>query len=280
MTRDVYVIAGGSGSLGKATAERVGKNGAVLLVDIGAHCLLRAKAELEQKGLQDVHVLAVDLTSKQAVQQLAQAAAGLGRLRGLVHTADLTPEQADPKRIAAVNLLGVGHLLEAFLPLANETTSAVMISSISAYTMPKDGPYMAVLKQQLDQNFAGTVEQFTQADSKAAYGMSKLAVHLIVEDQAWGWGEKGARLNSLSPGIVHAEASIQEALAQEEVKAILDHTPLRRKGDLQEIASGIEFLLSDAASYITGIDLRIDGGAIANTSRMKASLGTSSLRKE
>lgn len=273
MTKEVYVIAGGSGSLGKAAAERVGKHGTVLLADVSEECLQRAKAGLAQKGIRDVHLQEVDLTSQAAVRELAGKAAALGRLRGLVHTADLTPEQAGPKRIAAVNLLGVGHLLEAFLPLANETTSAVMLSSMSAYTMPKDGPYMAVLKRQLAENFTATVQEFTQGDSKAAYGMSKLAVHLIVEDQAAAWGERGARLNSLSPGIVHSEAGIQEALQQDEVKAILDHTPLHRKGDPDEIASAIEFLLSDAASYITGIDLRVDGGAIANAPRMKAAMG-------
>jgi NAD(P)-dependent dehydrogenase (short-subunit alcohol dehydrogenase family) len=272
MTRDVYVITGGSGSLGKATAERIGAKGAVLLADVSEEHLLQAKEQLLQQGITDVHLQTVDITSQEEVQQLADKAAQLGRLRGLVHTADLSPAMADSKRITAVNLIGAGLVLEAFLPLANDTSSVVMISSMTAYTMPKDGPYMTVLKKQLAENLVETMEQFTQGDAEAAYSMSKLALHLIVEDQAWVWGQKGARLNSLSPGIINSPVGRQQAFQHNRKQAMIDHTPLRREGEPSEIASAIEFLLSDAASYITGIDLRVDGGTIANFPRVKQSL--------
>lgn len=271
MIKDVYVITGGSEVLGKATAELVGTKGTLLLVDKSEKRLAQTKEQLGAKGITDVHYESVDITSKEAVQRLADKAAELGRLKGLVHA----PGQSyvsDLKRGATGNVIGMGHLLEAFLPLAVSGTSAVMISSMSAYMVPKNGQYMDVLKQQLADRLSETLEQFTQGDAGAANNMSKLAIHLIVEDQAWAWGEKGARLNSVSHGMTNTQLGRQEAFQPGQMKALLDHTPLRREGKPSEIASAIDFLLSDAASYITGIDLRVDGGTIANFPRMKVSM--------
>lgn len=272
MANEVYVITGGSGGMGKATAELVGKKGTVLLADISEERLAQTKEELAGKGITDVHYQTVDITSKEDVARLAQKAAELGTLKGLVHTAGLSPTMADSKRITAVNLVGTGLILEAFLPLATTGTAAVMISSMSAYMAPRVGPYVDVLKQPLAENAVELMEQFTQGNSGAAYSLSKLGVLLIVEDQAWAWGEKGARLNSLSPGTINTPMGRQEASQQAQMKVMLDHTPLRREGEPSEIASALEFLLSDAASYVSGIDLRVDGGTVANLPRMKEAL--------
>lgn len=272
MANEVYVITGGSGGMGKAAAELVGKKGTVLLADISEERLAQTKEELAGKGVTDVHYQTVDITSKEDVARLAEKAAELGTLKGLVHTAGLSPTMADSKRITAVNLVGTGLILDAFLPLATEGTAAVMISSMSAYMVPRQGPFMEVLVQPLAENAVETMEQFTQGNPGAAYSLSKLGVILLVEDQAWAWGAKGARLNSLSPGTINTPMGRQEASQQAQMKVMLDHTPLRREGEPYEIASALEFLLSDAASYISGIDLRVDGGTIANMPRMKDAL--------
>ncbi len=270
MTKQVYVITGGSGGMGKSTAELVGKKGTVLLADVSEERLIRTKEELAAKGITDVHYQTVDITSKENVAALAKKTAELGTLKGLVHTAGLSPTMADSKRITEVNLLGTGIVLEAFLPLAVEGTSVVCISSMSAYMTPRQGPYIDVLKKPLAENIVETMEQFAQGNPGAAYGLSKLGVQLIVEDQAWAWGEKGARITSLSPGTINTPMGRQEAEKQKEMQTMLEITPLRREGEASEIASAVEFLLSDAASYITGIDLRVDGGTVANLAKVKA----------
>ncbi|MBU9674445.1 SDR family oxidoreductase [Planococcus sp. CP5-4] len=272
MTKDVYVITGGSEDLAIALAQRIGPKGTLLLVDSCEKCLEQVKQQLFQKGMTDVHCETSDLTSKRAVGTLAEKALELGTLRGLVHAAGLSNAN-DSKRTMADNVIGMSLVLEAFLPLANETTSAVMVSSMTAYMVPQNGQYMDALKQQLAANLVETLDQFTQGDAGAANSMSKLAVHLIVEDQAWAWGEKGARLNSVSPGLM----SVPDASG--EIQTMLDHTPLRRTAEPEEIASAIEFLLSDSASYITGIDLRIDGGTIANYPRMKAAISHEKMKR-
>jgi len=269
MTKHVYVITGGSGGMGKATAELVGKKGTVLLADVSEERLVQTKDELASKGITDVYYQTVDITSKENVASLAQKTAELGTLKGLVHTAGLSPTMADSKRITEVNLIGTGIVLDAFLPLATEGTAIVLISSMSGYMAPRQGPYVEVLKKPLADNVIEAMEQFAQGNSGAAYSLSKLGVQLIVEDQAWTWGEKGARINSLSPGTINTPMGRQEAAQQKQMAEMLQITPLKREGEPSEIATAIEFLLSDAASYVTGIDLRVDGGTVANLVTVK-----------
>jgi NAD(P)-dependent dehydrogenase (short-subunit alcohol dehydrogenase family) len=90
----------------------------------------------------------------------------------------------------------------------------------------------------------------------------------MVEDQAWEWGQKGARIVSVSPGTINTPMARQEAAQSEQMKQLLDNTPLGREGEAGEIASTVAFLCSDASSYITGTDIRVDGGTIANIQRL------------
>lgn len=269
MTKNVYVITGGSGGMGKATAELVGNKGTLLLADVSEERLILTKEELAAKGITDVHYQTVDITSKENVALLAKKASQLGTLKGLVHTAGLSPTMANSKRITEVNLVGTGIILDAFLPLATLGTSVVCISSMSGHMAPRQGPYTEILKNPLAENVIEKMEQFSQGESGASYSLSKLGVLLIVEDQAWAWGEKGARITSISPGTINTPMGRQEASQQEQMKMMLEITPLRREGEASEIATAVEFLLSDAASYITGIDLRVDGGTIANLNRVQ-----------
>lgn len=271
MTNQVYVITGGSGGMGKATAELVGKYGTVLLADISEERLELTKQELATKGITDVHYTTVDITSKENVEALATKAAELGSLKGLVHTAGISPTMGDARKVLEVNLTGTINVLNAFYPLATEGTAAVLISSMSGYMVPGQGPHMEVIKNPFGENTVETLVQFSQNNSGAAYSMSKLAVQVIAEDQAWHWGEKGARINSLSPGTINTAMGRQEAQQSDQMAQLLAITPLRREGEASEIATAVEFLLSDAASYITGIDLRVDGGTVPNLRKVQAS---------
>ena len=270
MTNQVYVITGGSGGMGKATAELVGKNGTVLLADISEERLEQTKQELAAKGITDVHYATVDITSRENVEALATKAAELGALKGLVHTAGISPTMGDAQKILDVNLTGTINVLNAFYPLATEGTSAVIISSMSGYMVPQQGPHMEVIRNPFGENTVETLVQFSQGNSGAAYTFSKLAVQVIAEDQAWHWGEKGARINSLSPGTINTAMGRQEAKQSEQMAQLLAITPLKREGEAHEIATAVEFLLSDAASYITGIDLRVDGGTVPNLRKVQA----------
>ncbi|MHA6251729.1 SDR family oxidoreductase [Oceanobacillus sp. CAU 1775] len=267
---DVYVITGGSGGMGKAIAELVGKKGSVLLADISEERLVQAKEELEAKGVSNVHYQTVDITNRENVQALAEKSTSLGKFKSIIHTAGLSPTMATSERITDVNLVGTGIILDEFIKLASPGTVAVCISSMSGHFVPKQGPHVEVLKKPLDENIIQTIEQMAKGDPGAAYSLSKLGVQLIVEDQAWAWGEKGARIVSVSPGTINTPMGRQESEQQAQMKVMLDNTPLKREGEAREIASAVEFLISDAASYITGTDLLVDGGTTANMAKLKA----------
>ncbi|SEN00162.1 NAD(P)-dependent dehydrogenase, short-chain alcohol dehydrogenase family [Mesobacillus persicus] len=269
----VYVITGGSGGMGKATAELVGKKGTILLADVSEERLVQAKEELETKGITDVHYQIVDITDAENVRSLAEKAASLGTLKAIIHTAGLSPTMSSSKRITEVNLVGTGIVLDEFIKLAVPGTVAVCISSMSGHMAPKEGPYTPILKNPLAANVVETMEQMSQGNPGAAYSLSKLGVLLIVEDQAWAWGQKGSRIVSVSPGTINTPMGRQEAAQQEQMKVLLDHTPLQREGEAMEIATVVDFLISDNASYITGTDIRVDGGTVANMTKIQAAQG-------
>jgi len=267
---DVYVITGGSGGMGKAIAELVAQKGTVLLADMDEERLEATKAELAEKGMTDVHYQTVDITDRTNVQALTEKAASLGKLKSIIHTAGLSPTMASSKRITEVNLVGTGIILDEFIKLAEPGTVAVCISSMSGHFVPKQGPHVNILKKPLDENVVETLEQMSKRESGAAYSLSKLGVQLIVEDQAWIWGEKGARIVSVSPGTINTPMGQQEASQQAQMKELLDNTPLKREGKATEIATAVDFLISNTASYITGTDLLVDGGTTANMAKLQA----------
>lgn len=267
---NIYVITGGSGGMGKAVAELVGRKGTVLLADVNEERLIQTKEELATKGIINVHYQTVDITDVGNVRSLAEKAASLGTLKSIIHTAGLSPTMSSSKRITEVNLVGTGIVLDEFIKLAVPGTVAVCISSMSGHMVPKEGPYTTILKNPLAENVVETMEQMSQGNPGAAYSLSKLGVILIVEDQAWAWGQKGARIVSISPGSINTPMGRQEAAQQEQMKVMLEHTPLQREGEPMEIATVVDFLTSDGASYITGTDIRVDGGTIPNIQKLKA----------
>ena len=267
---NVYVITGGTGGMGKATAICLAKKGALLLADMNEERLAETVAELkEEHGATTVEYMVADISNRESVKALADKAASMGELAGLVHTAGLSPTMADWKKIMEVNALGTAYILDEFINIAGPRTAAVMISSMSAHMVPATPEIRAAVKNSLVDGFMNTMEAMTQGTTQASYPFSKLAVVEMVKDLAWAWGEKGARLNSLSPGTIDTQMGRAEKAQSQQMAALLAHTPLRREGDADEIAKVVEFLLSDAASYVTGTDILVDGGTIANMARMR-----------
>ena len=100
-------------------------------------------------------------------------------------------------------------------------------------------------------------------DSGAAYGVAKRGVQRLVQRAAVDWGIRGGRINSVSPGMIDTPMGRQEFEAQPMMQVMLDMTPLAREGTADELADAVAYLLSDAASFVTGTDLLVDGGVVA-----------------
>lgn len=263
---NVYVVTGGGGGMGVACAKRLGKQSVVLLADIDPARMEKAAAQLRSEGLR-IEMQVCDMTSKEAIQRLAKAATSLGHLAGIVHTAGLSASMADWKRIIEVDLVGTALLLDAFLPLARRGTAAVCIASISGYLSLKnsDPAVEPILSNPLAPELIRLLEPFVRngqpTPSNEAYGLAKRGVILLCEKLAPAWAARGARIVSISPGAIDTPM-LQAESDRADVKGLVDTIPLKRVGTPEDIAAVVEFLLSEGASYITGTDLRVDGGTI------------------
>jgi NAD(P)-dependent dehydrogenase (short-subunit alcohol dehydrogenase family) len=106
-----------------------------------------------------------------------------------------------------------------------------------------------------------------------AYVWAKRGVQRLVQRDAIALGRRGARVCSLSPGIIDTPMGRQEAAARPTNDILVQHTPLGREGQPEEVAAAVAFLLSDEASFINGIDVPVDGGVVAAVRGARVGLG-------
>lgn len=264
--RRVSVITGAGGDMGLAVARRLQAEGELLLLlERDEDRLARAAEQLAGTSARPPETLVCDLTDPAALGEAARRAEALGSLRALVHTAGLSPTMGSGERIYAVNLVATARLLQAFLPLSQTGSAAVLVASQAGH-FARGGAGPALLEV-LDAPLAPDLIPKLRTldpdlfDPRAAYGYSKLGVIRLAVRAAPAWGARGARIVSLSPGIVDTGMGRQEYAAQPLMKTMVERTPLGRMGDAAEIAAVAAFLVSDAASFITGTDLLVDGGS-------------------
>ncbi|MCX5240269.1 SDR family oxidoreductase [Streptomyces prunicolor] len=266
MSAKVLVIIG-AGGMGLAVARRLGAGRTVLLADIGEDVLKAAEQTLRDEGL-TVTTQVVDVTSAASVQHLAQTAQAAGEVDQVVHTAGLSPVQAPAQAILKVDLLGVALVLDEFATVIAAGGAGVVIASMA-------GHFAAALTPEQEHALALTpADQLLQlpflspdkvTGPAAAYGIAKRANHVRVAAASTVWGERGARLNSISPGVISTPMGQQELAGQDGqlIRALVDASATGRFGTPSDIAAAVAFLLGPDASFITGTDLLVDGGVVA-----------------
>lgn len=256
----VAVITGASGGMGQACARRLGKKHQLLLADINETAIEATAAALRAEGY-SVTPICADIAKPEAIEQLAAKAQALGPVHALVHTAGLSPTMGDAKRIMDVNWVATYRLAEAFLPIIQRGGCTVLIASTSAYMIPLNPQIDALFENPLAADFWPKIESIA-ATSEAAYAFSKRAVIRYCEVAAPRWGARGVRIVSISPGVIATPMGKKEMESKPIMAQMVAATPLQREGVADDIAGGVEFLCSEAASFISAIDLRIDGGMI------------------
>jgi NAD(P)-dependent dehydrogenase (short-subunit alcohol dehydrogenase family) len=224
---------------------------------------LEGVARLARELGGDVEAQACDVT---ASDEIAALASSLDRVGSLVITAGISAASLLPGNlIFEVNLLGTARILAAFDPLVGPGTTAVCFASAAAYLVPDAPPVAPALDDPLTDGF---FDRLVDAgvdldDGLTCYGYSKLGVIRLVRRTAAAWGPRGGRILSLSPGVVETPMSRQEAERNEIMHDVVKATPSGRWGRAEEVASVVDFLTSDAASFMTGSDVAVDGGMIA-----------------
>lgn len=266
-TREVLVVIG-AGSVGQAIARRQGSGKAVLLADFSERRLQAAAEQLMADGHR-VAAHVVDVSSRESLAALAIRAAGLGsRVTQVVHTAGLSSTQESPAAILRIDLLGVALMLEELGAIMAAGGAGVVISSMPGSMSPP-------LTREQEQTLARTpadellrlpflsTEQV--ADSRIAYEIAKRANQIHVLRASLAWGRRGARVNSISPGITSTPMSQRELAAESGafLRAMIDASGAGRLGTPEDIAAAAAFLLGPDSTFITGTDLLVDGGAMA-----------------
>ena len=257
----------GAGSMGMAIAERVAQNRIVLLGDISENALETSRQKLEYSGYH-VETMRVDASDKDSIYAFAKKAKELGNVKYYIHTAGASPNQTNPQHMIKLDLIGSAYALDAFGEVMAKDGAGILISSQTGYMLPQpltnEEEYALTMTPADELSQLPMLQPNVIVNSGIAYVMSKRANQLRVRKAAIDWGKRGARINTISPGVVVTPLAYDEfRAAGEGYQKMIEASAMHRVGNPAEIANAAQFLLSDQASFITGTDLLVDGGTIA-----------------
>lgn len=263
---DRVVVVTGLGGMGIAIAHRLGCGSTLLLSDVDTVALHAAGDALRGEGYSVVEQ-PTDVGDPKSVAALAETAAGLGRVEVLAHTAGLSPVQASAAAILRVDLLGTALMLDAFETAIAPGGAGVFIASMAGTMRPADPVLDRTMATTPTDALLDLPELSEEAipDPGTAYGIAKRANHVRVQAAAIGWGRRGARVNTISPGIISTPMGQAElgGPSGDMMRGMIAVSATGRLGTPQDIAAAVDFLTGPHATFITGTDLLVDGGAVA-----------------
>ena len=267
MKKDVMILTG-AGQIGMAIARRMGYGKKIVIGDKNPDNA-QAVAKIMNDAGYDADAVEMDLSSSESIKNLIVKAQEYGDITMLVNAAGVSPSQAPIEAILKVDLYGTAVLLEEVGKVIREGGVGVTISSQSGHRMP-------ALTPEEDEQLACTpAEELLELDilqpenirdTPHAYQMAKRCNEKRVMAESVKWGEKGARINSISPGIIVTPLAIDEFNGPrgDFYKNMFAKCPAGRQGTADEVANVAELLMSDKGAFITGADFLIDGGATAS----------------
>ena len=258
----------GAGLIGQAIARRVSAGKHVVLADLHQGNADAAAEVMLNAGF-DVSTVTVDVSSRESVHALVDTATGFGDVTGVIHAAGVSPSQASPSAILSVDLYGTALVLEEFGNVIAEGGAGVVIASMSghrlgALTADQDAALATTPTEELLQLPMLQPDQVT--DPLNAYQVAKRGNSLRVMAEAVRWGKRGARINTISPGIVITPLATDELTGPrgEGYRRMMEHCPAGRAGTPDEIAILAALLMGADGAFITGSDFLIDGGVTAS----------------
>jgi NAD(P)-dependent dehydrogenase (short-subunit alcohol dehydrogenase family) len=265
MSHVIVVI--GAGSIGQAIARRVSAGKHVVLADLHQANADAAAEVLGNAGF-EVSTTTVDVSSRASVHALVETATALGDITGVIHAAGVSPSQASPATILAVDLYGTALVLEEFGSVIAAGGAGVVIASQSGHRLP-------ALTAEQDRALAMTptdelvdlpmLQPEVVTDSLHAYQLSKRGNALRVMAEAVRWGKRGARVNTISPGIIITPLAKDELTGPrgEGYRRMIELCPAGRAGTPDEVGTVGALLMGADGGFITGSDFLMDGGVTA-----------------
>jgi NAD(P)-dependent dehydrogenase (short-subunit alcohol dehydrogenase family) len=262
--KNVIVVIG-AGSIGQAIARRVSAGKHIVLADLRQENANTAAKVLSDAGF-DVSTTKVDVSSRPSVQALVETAKTFGEIFGVIHAAGVSPSQASPETILKVDLYGTALVLEEFGNVIARGGSGIVIASMSGHRLPPlTAEQNALLATTPVEELLALPMLQTVKDSLHAYQISKRGNSLRVMAEAVRWGKRGARVNTISPGIIITP------LANDELKGprgagyrrMMELSAAGRAGTPDEVGNVGALLMGADGAFITGSDFLMDGGVTA-----------------
>ncbi len=266
--KNEVMIVTGAGQISMAIARRMGYGMKIVMGDKNPDNA-QAIAETMNNAGYDVVPFEMDLSNRESIKALIKKAQEFGTITMLVNGAGVSPSQAPIEAILHVDLYGTAVLLEEVGKVIAPGGVGVTISSQSGHRMP-------ALSPEQDEQLACTpteellslplLQPEAIRDTLHAYQLAKRCNEKRVMSESVKWGKKGARINSISPGIIVTPLAIDEfnGIRGDFYKNMFAHCPAGRPGTADEVANVAELLMSDKGAFITGSDFLVDGGATAS----------------
>ena len=258
----------GAGQIGMAIARRMGAGMKIVVGDKRFENAQAAAKTMNEAGF-DVVPMEMDLSDRASIQTLIAEGQKYGEIKMLVNAAGVSPSQAPVEAILKVDLYGTAVLLEEVGKVIAPGGVGVTISSQSGWRMP-------ALTARQDEQLATTPTEellsldFLQTenirDTLHAYQLAKRCNEKRVMAESVKWGERGARLNAIAPGIIVTPLALDEFNGPrgDFYKSMFAKCPAGRPGTADEVANVAELLMSDKGAFITGSTFLMDGGATAS----------------
>ena len=267
MNKDVMILTG-AGQIGMAIARRMGYGKTILVADKNPANAEAIAKTMNEAGY-DVIAAEVDLASRKSILALIDQAQDLGDITMLVNAAGVSPSQAPVETILNVYLYGTAVLMEEVGKVIAPGGVGVTISSQSGWRMPALTAEEDALLATTPTEELLTLEILQPdniRDTLHAYQLAKRCNEKRVMAEAVKWGERGARINDIAPGIIVTPLAIDEFNGPrgDFYKNMFAKCPASRPGTADEVANVAELLMSDKGAFITGSTFLIDGGATSS----------------
>lgn len=265
----VVVITGAAGGIGQSCAYAM-RDYKLVVTDYSQELVDKLVMELRNEGI-DALGFAADVTDRKAMEELKNIALRQGNFKAVIHTAGVSGATKDLKRLFDINLRATDIIIDTFHDISRKDSVIVLIASMMGHSVPPNPAYDEALRHPNNKDSFSIVEPFTQNNSDLMYNFTKRGVLLLCEDNVMRFGNMGARIVTISPGVVFSPM-VKQAWADhpEAMESQRRMTPAGRYGVPEDIAEVAKFLISDAAEFITGTDIMVDGGLFSQIVKAKA----------
>ena len=264
---DLYIITGAAGGMGIAAAKRFKDYGDLLLLDLSESGLENLKNELGE----NVYTMKFDIANDDDIAKVVEFVKPYGSFKALIHYAGISNNMGNSRKIIEINEKGTVNLVNALYDYAKEGSVVINTASMAGHSVPATPEVSAIIDETLETKEYDKLIECCGDNVMMAYGYSKRAVIRFTKNVAPMFGRKGARVVCISPGTILTPMLQHEVDNGNDgvIDNIIKVTPIGRIGKAEDIADLTEYLCSDKAAFLTGIDILCDGGSTYNVMKLR-----------